>query len=83
MMKPYIGDTFDDTEFDTLIRSAYESFDHPARCPLVQLEPWLFLLELYHGPTSGVQRLRDAACRANVRRIAAKERREGDDHWGD
>ena len=52
VMKPYIGDTFDDTEFDTLIRSAYESFDHPARCPLVQLEPWLFLLELFHGPTS-------------------------------
>jgi threonine synthase len=33
------------------IATAYGEFDHPEIAPLVQLEPGLYLLELFHGPT--------------------------------
>ncbi|MCP5088302.1 MAG: threonine synthase [Rhodobacteraceae bacterium] len=51
VMKPFIGDTFTDEEFFGIIDRAYSSFDHVARCPLVQLDSNHFLLELFHGPT--------------------------------
>ena len=51
VMRPFIGDCFADAEFRQLIDAAYASFDHPARCPLVQLGPNEWVLELHHGPT--------------------------------
>ncbi len=51
VMRPFIGDTFTDTEFRDLIAKAYAGFGHAARAPLVQLAPNHFLLELFHGPT--------------------------------
>ena len=51
VMRPFIGDTFTDAEFRTLIARAYQGFGHTARAPLVQLGPNHFLLELFHGPT--------------------------------
>ena len=51
VMRPFIGDTFTDDEFRTLIADAYGSFGHIARAPMVQLAPNHFLLELFHGPT--------------------------------
>jgi threonine synthase len=51
VMWPYIGDAFSEAEFRGIIARAYASFDHPARAPLTQLGPNLFLLELFHGPT--------------------------------
>ncbi|HSF93050.1 MAG TPA: threonine synthase [Paracoccaceae bacterium] len=51
VMKPFIGDAFTDEEFREIIAKAYASFGHAARCPLVQLGPNDFLLELHHGPT--------------------------------
>ncbi|MDV4167148.1 threonine synthase [Rhodovulum sp. FJ3] len=51
VMRPYIGDTFTDTEFKDIIARAYAGFGHAARAPLVQLAPNHFLLELFHGPT--------------------------------
>jgi threonine synthase len=51
VMRPFIGDTFTDTEFREIIARAYEGFGHDARAPLVQLAPNHFLLELFHGPT--------------------------------
>ena len=51
IMRPFIGDTFTDSEFRTIIAKAYAGFDHAARAPLVQLAPNHFLLELFHGPT--------------------------------
>ena len=51
VMKPFIGDTFGDDEFREIIKKAYAGFNHVARCPLVQLAPNHFLLELFHGPT--------------------------------
>ncbi len=51
IMRPFVGETFTDTEFREIITRAYAGFGHAARCPLVQLEPGHFLLELFHGPT--------------------------------
>ncbi|MHA1128653.1 MAG: threonine synthase, partial [Alphaproteobacteria bacterium] len=51
VIKPFIGDTFSDDEFREILRKAYASFKHDARCPLVQLGPNDFMLELHHGPT--------------------------------
>ncbi|TVP70983.1 MAG: threonine synthase [Rhodobacteraceae bacterium] len=51
VMRPFIGSTFDDETFRTLIANAYRDFGHPARAPLKQLAPNHFLLELFHGPT--------------------------------
>jgi len=51
VMRPFVGDTFTDAEFKTLIAQAYAGFGHAARAPLVQLDSNHFLLELFHGPT--------------------------------
>ncbi len=51
VMRPFIGSAFEDAEFRAIIARAYESFDHVARAPLVQLDTNHFLLELFHGPT--------------------------------
>lgn len=40
---------FDDLQ--AMTRGAYRGFGHEAVVPLVQLEPGLFALELFHGPT--------------------------------
>jgi threonine synthase len=51
VMKPFVGDTFTDTEFKEIIKRAYAGFSHAAKCPVVQLSENHFLLELFHGPT--------------------------------
>ncbi|MCH2164468.1 MAG: threonine synthase [Marinovum sp.] len=51
VMRPFIGDSFDDATLKRLIAAAYGSFGHNVRAPLVQLAPGHFLLELFHGPT--------------------------------
>lgn len=51
VMKPYIGDAFTDGEFRGIIDRAYASFGHDLRCPLVQVGPDRWVLELHHGPT--------------------------------
>jgi threonine synthase len=51
VMKPFVGDCFSDSELMDAITTAYASFGHAARAPLVQLGPNHHLLELFHGPT--------------------------------
>ncbi len=51
VMKPFIGSSFTDEEFQAIIARAYEGFRHKARAPLVQMGPNHYLLELFHGPT--------------------------------
>ncbi len=51
VMRPFVGDTFTDAEFKSLITKAYAGFNHTVRAPLVQLDQGHFLLELFHGPT--------------------------------
>jgi threonine synthase len=54
VMAPYLGDEIDRAVLETICADAYaapQSFRHPAVCPLVQLGPDEWLLELFHGPT--------------------------------
>ncbi|MFK7944843.1 MAG: threonine synthase [Paracoccaceae bacterium] len=51
VMRPFIDACFTDSEFRDIIAAAYKGFDHPARCPLVQIDTNHWLLELHHGPT--------------------------------
>src|SRR5690606_31135399 len=51
VLTPFIGGEVQPAVFERLVREAYASFRHPATCPLVQLEPNTFVLELFHGPT--------------------------------
>ncbi|ROT98993.1 threonine synthase [Histidinibacterium lentulum] len=51
VMRPFVGEAFDDATFMGLIEAAYAGFGHPARAPLKQVAPGGFLLELFHGPT--------------------------------
>jgi len=45
------GDSFSADELAADINAAYASFDDPRIAPLVEIEPGLFLMELFHGPT--------------------------------
>ncbi|HEY4201065.1 MAG TPA: threonine synthase [Devosiaceae bacterium] len=40
-----------DAELHAIVTAAYAGFRHPSVAPLVELEPGLFVLELFHGPT--------------------------------
>ena len=49
---PYVeGSTLPRASLDGLVAEAYGTFDHPDVCPLVELEPGLWVVELFHGPT--------------------------------
>ncbi len=49
---PYVeGSSLPRAVLDDLVRDAYATFDHPDVCPLVEVEPGLHVVELFHGPT--------------------------------
>jgi threonine synthase len=51
VIRPFVGDSISQTDLARMAREAYGGFRHPATVPLVQLNPSLFVLELFHGPT--------------------------------
>jgi threonine synthase len=51
VLRPFAGDCISGNDLADEITSAYASFDNPDIAPLIELEPGLFLLELFHGPT--------------------------------
>ncbi|MEO0362678.1 MAG: threonine synthase [Pseudomonadota bacterium] len=51
VMRPFIGDAFDDEGFRAIIGRAYARFGHRLRAPLKQIGEEVWLLELHHGPT--------------------------------
>jgi threonine synthase len=74
VMRPFTGDAFGDDEFHAIIARAYAGFDHAARCPLVQVGPNDWLLELFHGPTLA---FKDVAMQLIGRLFEASLRRSG------
>jgi threonine synthase len=49
---PYVeGSALDRPALARLVEEAYATFDHPDVCPLVEIEPGLCVVELFHGPT--------------------------------
>jgi threonine synthase len=51
VMRPFVGDDIDAGVLRLLCEEAYTTFRHAAVCPLVQIGPNDWLLELFHGPT--------------------------------
>lgn len=51
VMAPLVGDAIPAPRLQSLIDAAYDTFDHKAVTPLVQLDRRNWLLELFHGPT--------------------------------
>lgn len=51
VMSPFLGGRIADADFQRLVSEAYDSFDHAAVAPLVQIDANLWLMELFHGPT--------------------------------
>ncbi|MFZ0401030.1 MAG: threonine synthase, partial [Pseudolabrys sp.] len=51
IIRPFVGDGIAEADLARMAREAYGNFRHPAVAPLTQLNPNLFVLELFHGPT--------------------------------
>ncbi|ESY78692.1 threonine synthase [Mesorhizobium sp. LNHC221B00] len=51
VLSPFLGGEIPAPVFERLVREAYATFRHEAVCPLVQITPNTFVLELFHGPT--------------------------------
>ena len=51
VIRPFTGGEIDDKVLAAICNDAYASFAHPAVCPLVQIGPNDWVLELFHGPT--------------------------------
>ena len=51
VIRPFVGDGIAEADLARMAREAYGNFRHPAVAPLTQLDPSLFVLELFHGPT--------------------------------
>ena len=56
-MSPFIGDALPAGALDRALERLTRGFDHPTVTPLVELEPGLFVLELFHGPTAAFKDL--------------------------
>jgi threonine synthase len=48
---PYVEGSLGRDELAAMVDEAYATFDTPEVCPLVEVEPGLHVLELFHGPT--------------------------------
>ena len=49
---PYVdGSPLARTDLHAMVAEAYATFDHPDVCPVVEVEPGLHVVELFHGPT--------------------------------
>jgi threonine synthase len=51
LLTPFLGGEIAPETFERVAREAYATFRHEAVCPIVQLAPNAFVLELFHGPT--------------------------------
>ena len=51
MIRPFVGNGIAEADLARMAQEAYGTFRHPAVAPLTELNPNLFVLELFHGPT--------------------------------
>ncbi|MDH4143861.1 MAG: threonine synthase [Acidimicrobiia bacterium] len=51
VMWPFVAGSFERDEFAALVADAYATFRHPDVVPVRELEPGLYLAELFWGPT--------------------------------
>ena len=51
LLWPFVEGDIERNDFDAMVDEAYQTFRHPAVCPLVQTNTNEFILELFHGRT--------------------------------
>jgi threonine synthase len=51
VMTPFLGGRIDKDDFAAMVEDSYRDFTHSAVAPLKQLDPDIWLMELFHGPT--------------------------------
>ncbi|MGB6271021.1 MAG: threonine synthase [Pseudolabrys sp.] len=51
VIRPFVGGGMTEADLARMTREAYGDFHHPAVAPLTEINPNLFVLELFHGPT--------------------------------
>ncbi len=51
VMAPFLSGTIPEEVLSTICHETYGAFEHEAVAPLKQLDPNLWLMELFHGPT--------------------------------
>ena len=51
VMAPFLGGAISSPDFEKIVAAAYDTFEHKAVAPLVQLDADLWMMELFHGPT--------------------------------
>ncbi len=51
LISRFVEGEIEKADLFALIAAAYETFRHKSTTPVVELEPGLFVLELFHGPT--------------------------------
>ncbi|HYZ98194.1 MAG TPA: threonine synthase, partial [Acidimicrobiales bacterium] len=52
LLWPYVeGSSLPRAVLDEVVADTYAGFDHPDVCPLVEIEPGMSVVELFHGPT--------------------------------
>jgi len=86
VLTPFVGDALPTGALDRALDRLIAGFDHPLVTPLVELEPGLFVLELFHGPTAAfkdlamqlVASLTDAALAASGERLTILTATSGD-----
>src|SRR5690348_9771318 len=86
VIRPFVGGSIADGDLARMAQEAYGTFRHPATAPLTQLNPGLFVLELFHGPTLAfkdlamqlVARLMDHALRQRGERTTIVVATSGD-----
>ncbi|MGG7566909.1 threonine synthase [Rhodovulum sp. DZ06] len=86
VLRPFVADAFDDYQLMDMIEGAYASFGHAARCPLVQIGPNDWIMELHHGPTLAfkdvamqlIGRMFDAALTRSGKRVTIVGATSGD-----
>ncbi|MBT4006667.1 MAG: threonine synthase [Rhodospirillales bacterium] len=49
--QPFIGDSINKETYGDIVAETYKKFTHAAVAPMKELEPDLWLMELFHGPT--------------------------------
>jgi threonine synthase len=72
---PYVEGAFGRAGLDAMVAGAYATFDHPDVVPLVEVEPGLHVMELFHGPTLA---FKDVALQLVGRLFDAELRRRGE-----
>ncbi|MGM0562005.1 MAG: threonine synthase [Pseudomonadota bacterium] len=86
VMAPFVAGSAIEEDFGRLVAEAYADFEHASVTPLRQLDPDLWLMELFHGPTLAFKdvalqllgRLFDAVLEARGERLTIVGATSGD-----